>query len=145
MKDGVLIMQADPVEREVLLKKFSGAYDISFAAEAKQAFRTNGDCRHKVIIFDAGDAGPRDLAGLSRLKSGDPMERPIILLTSHNTIEIEKKVAGIGVFYHLIKPYSAEDLKELIQAALRYWQRTFGWTMAKAAAVPPDGARGRSV
>jgi len=143
MKDSIFVMQADTAEREVLLKEFSGAYDIFFADEPEQAVRADHHGSHKVIIFDAGDAGPRDLAGLSRFKSGDPMERPIILLTSRNTIEIEKNVAGIGVFYHLIKPYSAEDLKEVVQAALRYWQRTFGWTAAKTAAVPPDGARGR--
>jgi DNA-binding response OmpR family regulator len=39
-------------------------------------------------------------------------------------------VAEIGVFYYLIKPYSVKDLEELIEAALRYWKKTFGWTLS---------------
>jgi DNA-binding response OmpR family regulator len=126
-RECILVMQPDPMEQELLSLAFGNKYGLLFTGGVDQALQVGRTIPHKVVIFDAGNAHPHDLSELHRFKSGNNLERPIILLTSNNSIEIEMRVAVIGVFYYLIRTYSVKDLEELIEAALRYWQRTFGW------------------
>jgi DNA-binding NtrC family response regulator len=125
--ESLLVIQSDPAEQKRLSTAFSGRYGLFFAGGVDQALQINRSVPHKVVIFDAGSAHAHDLSELARFKSGNHPETPIILLASNNSAAIEMKVAEIGVFYHLIRPYPVKDLEELIEAALRYWQRTFGW------------------
>jgi DNA-binding NtrC family response regulator len=130
-RESILVIQSDPSEQKMLTTAFSAKYGLFFTNGVDQALQTNGrNVPYKVVIFDAGSAHPHDLLELERFKSGDRLETPIILLASNNSVEIEMKVAEIGVFYYLIKPYSVKDLEELIEAALRYWKKTFGWTLS---------------
>jgi DNA-binding NtrC family response regulator len=107
---------------------FGDKYGLFFAGGVDQALQINRSVPHKVVIFDAGSAHAHDLSELERFKIEIQPETPIILLASNNSAAIEMKVAEIGVFYHLIRPFPVKDLEEIIVAALRYWYRTFGWT-----------------
>lgn len=127
-KEHILVVEPDLCERRVLQLALGENYAFCFAGDIDTALRVPGGLQCKVAIFDAGAASARDIAELCRFKAGNALEIPIILLASDNSFEIERKVAAIGVFYHLVRPYSVKDLEELIEAALRYWQRTFGWT-----------------
>lgn len=128
MKECILVIQSDSSEQKMLFTALSGRYGLFFAGGVDQALQINRSVPHKVVIFDAGCAHPLDLTELERFKSGNHPDTPIILLASNNSAAIEMKVAEIGVFYHLIRPYPVKDLEVLIVAALRYWHRTFGWT-----------------
>jgi DNA-binding NtrC family response regulator len=130
MKERILVIQSDPAEKSELSVALGDRYVLYFAEGIDQALQISRTVPHKVVIFDASDANPHELSELHRFKSGYLPERPIILLSSKNSIEIEMAVAAIGVFYYLIRPYSVMDLEELIEAGLRYWQRIFGWTRA---------------
>lgn len=130
IKENILVIQKDLAERRVMQLVFSQKYTLYFARDIETAIPIGRNFSCKVVIFDASSASSNVISELIRFKAGISMESPIILLASKNTFEIEKKVAAIGVFYHLIRPYSVKDLEELIEAALRYWQRTFGWTRA---------------
>jgi DNA-binding response OmpR family regulator len=129
-KESILVIQSDPAEQNMLSMAFGAQYGLYFAGDVDQALQIGRDVPHKVVIFDAGSALPHDLSELARFKSGNRQETPIILLASNNSAAIEMKVAEIGVFYHLIRPYPVKDLEELIEAALRYWKRTFGWKIS---------------
>lgn len=133
MKECILVIQSDPAEQKMLSAAFSGRYSLFFTGGVDQALQIGRTVPHKVAIFDASDANPRELSELHRFKSGYSPERPIILLSSKNSIEIEMAVAVIGVFYYLIRPYSVKDLEELIEAGLRYWKRTYEWTTTRCA------------
>lgn len=131
VKESILVIQPDLAERRILQLVFNGRYILYFAAEVDRAIRINRNFHCKVVVFDAGTVVPHALTDVSRFKAANEMESPIILIASNNSFEIEKKVADIGVFYHLIRPYSVKDLEELIEAALCYWQRIFGWTRVR--------------
>jgi len=60
---------------------------------------------------------------IRKLKEQDGLERPIIVITNHNSIKIERKLAEIGVFYHLIDLFEQNDMDDLIEAALRSWNK----------------------
>jgi DNA-binding response OmpR family regulator len=126
-KERILVIQSDPAEQKILSTAFGGRYWLFFAGGVDQALQINRSVPYKAVIFDAGSAHSHDLSELRRFKSGNRRETPIILLASDNSASIEMRVAEIGVFYYLIRPYSVKDLEELIKAALRYWQRIFGW------------------
>lgn len=128
--ENILIIQKDLSERRIMQLVFDGKYSLYFARDIETAIPIGRNFSCKAVIFDAGTIDTDTFAELRRFKAANEMESPIILLASNNTFEIEKKVAAIGVFYHLIRPYSVKDLEELLEAALRYWQRTFGWTNA---------------
>lgn len=130
-KERILVMQPDLAEQEKLRMVFGDKYRLFFTEWVDQALQVGRSIPYKVVIFDAGSTQSRDLSELERFKSGNRLETPVILLASNNSTAIEMKVAEIGVFYYLIRPYSVKDIEELIEAALRYWQRTFGWTRGK--------------
>jgi DNA-binding response OmpR family regulator len=130
IKENILVIQPDLSERKIVQLVFNKKYNLCFADDVDTAIRTGRDFPCKVMVFDAGIVVQHTLDEVSRLKAANQVESPIILLASNNTFEIEKKIAAIGVFYHLVRPYSVIDLENLIEAALRYWQRTFGWTNA---------------
>jgi PleD family two-component response regulator len=129
-KKRILVIQSGPAEQKMLTTVFRGKYGLFFAGGVDQALQSGRSVPHKVVIFDAGSALPHDLSELTRFKSGNRQETPIILLASNNSAAIEMKVAEIGVFYHLIRPYPVNDLEELIEAALRYWKRIYGWKIS---------------
>jgi len=130
-KENILVVQPDLSERRTLQSALGENYTFYFAGEVDTALRILGDFHCKAVIFDAGGASLQDIGGLIRFKAGNSMERPIILLAANNSFEIEKKIAAIGVFYHLLRPYSVKDLDELIGAALRYWNMHFSWTTSQ--------------
>jgi DNA-binding NtrC family response regulator len=132
MDDSVLIIQPDLAEREYFLSAFGGKYRIVFSEDVYQAIAISRESPHKVCILDVGSGSPRDFAELSRLKSQDRLERPIIIVTSKNTFSREKRMAASGIFYYLVRPFSIEDLREVVRGAVCHWKRSFAWTHCTA-------------
>lgn len=128
VKENILVIQKDLSERRIMQLAFNEKYILYFARDVDVAVRIGRNFPCKVVIFDAGSATASIISELSWFKTANSMENPIILLASNNSFEIESSIAGIGVFYHLVRPFSVKHLDELIQAALHYWQRTFDWT-----------------
>jgi DNA-binding response OmpR family regulator len=123
MREKILVIQTDPKalagQDESLYRKYN-VLIVNNSAEALEIYRTG---RHTVIVFVMDGPNDRELSLLRELKAQDDLDRPIIAVTNHNSIEIERTIATIGVFYHLLRPFAVNDLNVLIKAAFRSWNK----------------------
>jgi DNA-binding NtrC family response regulator len=123
MREKILVIQTGPKALAGQARSLIRKYDVVIVHtndEALEIYRTG---RHKVIVFVMEGPNDLELGLLREIKAQDGLDRPIIVITNHNSIEIERAIAGIGVFYHLLGPYEQNDLDDLMAAALRSWNK----------------------
>lgn len=123
MRDKILVIQTDPKPLESQAKSFYRKYNVVIAnnnAEAMEICRTG---RHNAIVFIMDGPDECEMSLLREIKAQAGLDRPIIVITNHNSIEIERAIAEIGVFYHLLGPFEQKDLDNLLTAALRSWNK----------------------
>jgi DNA-binding NtrC family response regulator len=118
MNKNILIIEPDQQEHAIFSKLLSDRYDITFAYDVNAALNLLAKKTFGVVVFGMGQAKNDVIVALKNLKSHVENKPFIIAITSFNTLEIEKTVASIGVFYHLLKPYNVKDLDDLIGAAI---------------------------
>jgi DNA-binding response OmpR family regulator len=123
MREKILVIQTDPKalagQDESLYRKYN-VLIVNNSAEALEIYRTG---RHTVIVFVMDGPNDRELSLLRELRALDGLDRPIIVVTNHNSLKIEREIATIGVFYHLLRPFAVNDLNVLIKAAFRSWSK----------------------
>ena len=129
MKEKILIIEPEQKDRNDLQDYLSAKYEITFAAEIQEAIDSIRKKLHKVIIYDLDNPKSKVITDLMRLKKSIE-DIPIITITSVNSLEAEKTIRGIGVFYYLLKPYQVRDLDKLINAAVHLWDRKFKYQKA---------------
>jgi DNA-binding NtrC family response regulator len=118
MNKNILIIEPDQQERAIFSALLSDCYELTFAYNVIAALDLLAECTFGVVVFEMGQAGNEALDNLQNLKSRAENKPFIIAITSFNSLEIEKAVASIGVFYHLLKPYNVKGLNDLIGAAI---------------------------
>jgi DNA-binding NtrC family response regulator len=138
MSEKILVIQTDPKalagQEESLFRKYN-VFIVNDSAEALEIIRTG---LHTVIVVAMEGPNKQELSILREIKARDNLDRPIIAITNHNSIDIEREIAAIGVFYHLLGPFEQNDLDDLIAAALRSWNN-------KSLAPKPLAQKGREV
>jgi DNA-binding NtrC family response regulator len=123
MRESIMMIGVDRYDRMILTKVFSEKYDLLFIDKVDQSLLSNKGPFPKLIIYNIGIGDEESLNALQRVKKLDGLERPIIAITSHNTVEIDRFLATTGVFYHLVRPFELRDLDDLITGAMRFWRK----------------------
>jgi DNA-binding NtrC family response regulator len=123
MRENIMVMGFEADDRNLLTKVFSEAYDLVFIGNAERLGGVDRGPFFKVVLYNMGSPDDANLLAFKEIKSQDVFERPIIVFTSRNTVEIDRFLASIGVFYHLVRPFEFKDLDDLIKGALRFWQK----------------------
>jgi DNA-binding NtrC family response regulator len=123
MREKILVIQTDPRALAGRDRSLIRKYDVVVVHSNGEALETYRTGRHTVIVFVMEGPNDRELSLLREIKAQDDLDRPIIIITDHNSLEIEREIAAIGVFYHLLSPYEQNDLDDLIAAALRSWSK----------------------
>jgi DNA-binding NtrC family response regulator len=138
MREKILVIQTNPKMLEGQEKLFRCKYDVHVANDNVEVKENCRGGRHSAVVIVIEEASDRELTLLREIKAQDGLDRPIIVITNHNSIDIEREIAAIGVFYHLLSPYEQNDLDDLIAAALRSWN-------SKSLAPKPSAQKGREV
>jgi CheY-like chemotaxis protein len=125
MRKSFLAIEPDSSERKRLQKLFSNDYMVTFADTAAEALEIISNKEFSVVVFNMGQAESDSFEALNALKTHLRNNPMIIAITTYNDLEIEKSIAAIGVFYHLLKPYAAKDLSDLIETAFMEWHRKY--------------------
>jgi DNA-binding NtrC family response regulator len=125
MRKSFLAIEPDSSERKQLQKFFSNDYLLTFADTAAEALEIMSNREFPVIVFNMGRAQNDSFGELNALKTHRDKNPMIIAITTYNDLKIEKSIAEVGVFYHLLKPYNEKDLHDLIDAAILAWQRKY--------------------
>ena len=129
MKERILIIEPEQEEQSNLFKYLAAKYDITFASEIKDAINSINQKLHKVIIYDLDNPKSKVITDLMKLKNSIE-DIPIITITTVNSLEAEKTIRGVGIFYYMLKPYHVRDLDKLINAAVHLWDRKFKYKKA---------------
>ncbi len=123
MRETIMVIGVDRYDKEVMQKVFSGRYDMLFIDNAGQLAGRRRGPFFKLVVYNMGIPNEENLDALNRLIRCDFLERPVIVITSQNTVDVDRFLAASGVFYHLVRPFELRDLDDLIKGALRFWQK----------------------
>ena len=123
MREKILVIQTDPKALAGLDESFYRTYNVLIVNNSTDALEIYRTGRHNVIVFVMDVPNDLELGLLREIKAQDGLDRPVIVITSHNSIEIERAIAGIGVFYHLLTPFEPGDLNDLVKAAFCSWNK----------------------
>jgi DNA-binding NtrC family response regulator len=123
MREIIKMIGMDQYDKKMLTKVFSEKYDLHFLEKTDEPSWSGKGPFFKLVIYNMGIPDEKGLLALERMKNHDALERPVIVITSQNTINVDRFLATTGVFYHLVRPFEMKDLDDLIAGALRFWQK----------------------
>lgn len=122
MREKILIIQTNSKALARQQRSFYRKYDVVIVNNVHEALEKNHIGRHFVIIYVLDGPDDREFRLLRKLKEQNSLERPIIVITKQNNIEIERAIASIGVYYHLLMPFDPGTLTDLVKSALHFWK-----------------------
>jgi DNA-binding NtrC family response regulator len=123
MLESILIIGIDRYDREIITKLFSEKYGLTFIDKTDRRSWCATSPFFKLVIYNMGIPDEESLQTLQSIKNSDSFERPVIVITSQNTVDVDRFLATTGVFYHLVRPFEIRDLDDLISGALRFWKK----------------------
>lgn len=114
----ILVVDDDKFYREqlkgFLLKE---GYEITLAVSGAEAIREFKSSEYHAVILDVHMEDINGKQLLAIMKNIHP-QVPLIVVTGDNSLELEREIRTYGVFYYLIKPFSAEEVTEVIRSAV---------------------------
>jgi two-component system response regulator MprA len=115
----VLIVDDEPAVRAALDRALRlDGYDVTMAADGREALDRLADTRQDAVILDVAMPGVDGLEVCRRLRdAGD--RTPVLMLTARDAID--DRVAGLdaGADDYLVKPFALKELKARLRALLR--------------------------
>lgn len=112
----VLVVDDEQLIRWSLRQRLESAgYSVVDAADARGAYKRSRDADMVVIDRNLPDAD--GLAVAAALHRRRP-ERPMILMTSVNSRELEEAAGERGVAYVVQKPFDLDELVDLVRSSL---------------------------
>ncbi|MDA0169318.1 response regulator transcription factor [Solirubrobacter taibaiensis] len=119
MMTRVLIVDDEPAVRAALDRALRlDGYDVTLAADGREALDRLADTRQDAVILDVAMPGVDGLEVCRRLRdAGD--RTPVLMLTARDAID--DRVAGLdaGADDYLVKPFALKELKARLRALLR--------------------------
>jgi two-component system response regulator MprA len=115
----VLIVDDEPAVRAALDRALRlDGYEITLAADGREALDSVADTRHDAVVLDVAMPGIDGLEVCRRLRdAGD--RTPVLMLTARDAVD--DRVAGLdaGADDYLVKPFALKELKARLRALLR--------------------------
>ena len=115
----VLIVDDEPAVRAALDRALRlDGYEITLAADGREALDSLADARHDAVVLDVAMPGIDGLQVCRRLRdAGD--RTPVLMLTARDAVD--DRVAGLdaGADDYLVKPFALKELKARLRALLR--------------------------
>jgi two-component system response regulator MprA len=115
----VLIVDDEPAVRAALDRALRlDGYEITLAADGREALDALADARHDAVVLDVAMPGIDGLQVCRRLRdAGD--RTPVLMLTARDAVD--DRVAGLdaGADDYLVKPFALKELKARLRALLR--------------------------
>jgi DNA-binding NtrC family response regulator len=119
----ILVVDDEPAMREVLsVRLASWGLAVCTASSAEEAERVARTQEPDVVISDVVLPQASGLDLLRRLKSGDP-SRPVVLITSHGSIDAAVEAMKDGAEDFLTKPLDYPKLRSTLAALARELER----------------------
>jgi two-component system response regulator AtoC len=115
----VLVVEDDEDMRVLLEEELRDAgYDVAAAAGGADALDRMAETPVDIVVTDLVMSGMKGNELLSEILARDP-DIPVIIITAFGSVESAVKNIKAGAFHYLTKPFRTEDLKLIIDEALR--------------------------
>jgi PAS domain S-box-containing protein len=121
----ILVVDDEIGPRESLRMLLKIAYEIKTADGANAALREIGEFRPDLVIMDIKMPEMNGLEVLRRIKQQDPSIE-VVMITAYASLETVKLALSHGAFEYLIKPFSRQDLDDVVRRALLRRQTDLG-------------------
>jgi len=124
MKDQILIVDDEEINRIILTEILKNEYDILEAADGAQALDmlTKGQVRVQTILLDMVMPHLNGYEVLRILQEDATLHKiPVIVITAENTPETETKVLGAGAVDFISKPFNPNVVKARVANHLQLW------------------------
>lgn len=114
----ILIADDDKFFREKLkLELRQRGYVVEAVRDGKDAVRKCRDSAYAVLIVDAHletMSGAEVIAAVKKIHR----ELPVIVITGDHSLELERELRSLGIFYYLIKPFGMQEMLEVVESAM---------------------------
>jgi PAS domain S-box-containing protein len=112
------VVDDDLGPRESLRMLLKSTYDIRTAASGSAALAELPRYRPDLVILDIKMPGMNGLDVLRLLKETDASVE-VVMITAYASLETVKQALTHGAFEYLIKPFSRQDLEDVVRRALQ--------------------------
>jgi PAS domain S-box-containing protein len=121
----ILVVDDELGPRESLRMLLKPAYQITTADSGRTALDMLSQVRPDVVILDIKMPEMDGLEVLRRVKRADPSIE-VVMITAYASLETVKLALTHGAFEYLIKPFSRQDLEDVVRRALVRRQADLG-------------------
>jgi len=121
----ILVVDDELGPRESLRMLLKPAYQITTADSGRAALQMLAQIRPDVVILDIKMPEMDGLEVLRRVKRADPTIE-VVMITAYASLETVKLALTHGAFEYLIKPFSRQDLEDVVRRALMRRQADLG-------------------
>src|SRR5215510_1614212 len=121
----ILVVDDELGPRESLRMLLKPAYQITTAESGRVALDLLSRVRPDVVILDIKMPEMDGLEVLRRVKRADPSIE-VVMITAYASLETVKLALTHGAFEYLIKPFSRQDLEDVVRRALVRRQTDLG-------------------
>jgi PAS domain S-box-containing protein len=121
----ILVVDDELGPRESLRMLLKPSYQIHTADSGRAALALLPQIRPDIVILDIKMPEMDGLEVLRRLKHADPTVE-VIMITAYASLETVKMALTHGAFEYLIKPFSRQDLEDVVRRAVVRRQADLG-------------------
>jgi PAS domain S-box-containing protein len=121
----ILVVDDEIGPRESLRMLLKTSHEIKTADGASAALREITEFRPDLVIMDIKMPEMDGLEVLRRIKRQDPSIE-VVMITAYASLETVKLALSHGAFEYLIKPFSRQDLDDVVRRALLRRQAAVG-------------------
>ena len=121
----ILVVDDELGPRESLRMLLKPVYQITTADSGRAALNMLAQVRPDVVILDIKMPEMDGLEVLRRVKRADPSIE-VVMITAYASLETVKLALTHGAFEYLIKPFSRQDLEDVVRRALVRRQADLG-------------------
>jgi PAS domain S-box-containing protein len=121
----ILVVDDELGPRESLRMLLKPSYQIHTAESGRTALALLPEVRPDVVILDIKMPEMDGLEVLRRVKRHDPTVE-VVMITAYASLETVKLALTHGAFEYLIKPFSRQDLEDVVRRALVRRQADLG-------------------
>jgi PAS domain S-box-containing protein len=114
----ILVVDDELGPRESLRMLLKPLYDIRTSDSARAALQEIPEYRPDLVILDIKMPEMDGLEVLRRIKRLDAAIE-VVMITAYASLETVKQALSYGAFEYLIKPFSRQDLEDVVRRALR--------------------------
>ena len=92
--------------------------DVQAAASAEQGLQRIEEFQPDAILLDVRLPGMDGLSAVTRFRQRLP-QVPIVIMTAHGDLDTAVRAVGEQVFEYIVKPFDLDQIREIIEQALR--------------------------